>query len=251
MDLIAQVNNSRVKQFIEEKPDFYEAYDLVEPATKLVFWVGEPGDASATAARALLFGSTNESQYVYAKREGQDNVFAVSPSDFNKIPKNPEELRLKRVTAMRSWEVNQITVASATDTIFEASKEASEWQLLKPQEGKPDYTAISELIRTIVELEAESFVSGTLEDYQLNAPALTITLTAEKGAAAIPLQPGAAIGRDPNYYYAARQNPTEIMALPAEAVESMLTDLETLQLQSEPPAEETPALEEVPAAEPE
>ena len=80
-EIVSQFRNAQVKQFIEEKL-IYEAYGLVDPATKVVFIplrMGMPFRGS----RALLFGSTNESQYVYAKRDGQDNVFAVDMADFN------------------------------------------------------------------------------------------------------------------------------------------------------------------------
>src|SRR5690606_16180668 len=191
--IVSQFRNAQVKQFIEEKPDFYEAYGLVDPATKVVFYTSEDGDASSVAARALLFGSTNESQYVYAKRDGQDNVFAVDMADFNKLPTTVEDLRLKQLSSMRSWEINHIIV-SASDQIFEASKEISEWMMLQPQQGKADFTSVSDLIRSIVELEVLNFVEGSLEEYGLDNPAITVELQSAEGSIKIPFQNGTVAG---------------------------------------------------------
>ncbi len=239
-DMINGVKNGQIKQFIEENPESVEAYGLINPATKLVFWTGEKNNQSSWASRALLIGGTSAAQHWYAKREGQNNVFSVAPTDFSKIPTDVDSLRLRKTTSLRSWEIASIKLTSGTSVIVEASKSGGDWFLIQPQSGKANYTEISNFVRGISELQAAAFVQGTTEEYGLAEPDVVIELSKENSSVAAdttiqsPTQEVLVLSRGEaekaRYYYGARNNPLEIYGIRIEDVDKILLDARGLKL---------------------
>jgi len=243
-DFLNKVKNARIKQFIDEKPATLAAYGLVQSATKLVFWNGDPVNESTWAASALLFGSTSVAEQWYAKRESQPNVFAVDPKDFNTIPTNVDALRSKKIASLRSWELTQFSVASADAVILEASKNVGEWQILQPKAKPAEYTTVSNLLRNIADLEAANFVPGTTEQYGLASPSLKFVLKTEKGSETVALAAPKSATEPGRYYYGARTNPLEIYAIPEEKIKEIMDSVNKLTAEPAP----TPAVAPPPSA---
>jgi hypothetical protein len=225
---INKIRNGRVKKFIDENPTDLAQYGLVEPATRVVFWVGQPGTESQWSSKALLFGaSAQTADQVYAKREGQNNVFAVESSILSDLPADPKVFRLNKITDVKSWDINHVAIAQAGATIFEASKEGMDWALIKPQEGKVDYSDISDVIRAITDLEVYDFVSGVTDETTLglDQPELVFSLTTQDATEEIALS-----APKPHDFvevrYGVREKPREIYALliddASEAVQKAL-----------------------------
>lgn len=251
-DLINNVRNGKIKQFIEEAPESYDAYGLVNPATKLVFWTGEKNNQSSWAARALLIGGTSAMEHWYAKREGQKNVFSVDPKDFNKVPKDIDSLRSKKVTHLRSWEVNSIKLISSGSVIAEATKDAGDWFLIHPESGKANFSSVSNWVRDTVDLEIAEFVQGTTEEFGLGQPDVVIELAknessidteeAEKSSTVDVIKLVKEKSDDPQFYVGARIDPLEIYKLKIEDVEAVLSKASDVSLAATPtplPSEES------------
>ncbi len=235
-DLVNQVSNSEVQQFIEEdlKEENYEAYGLIEAATKLTFWSGEANNEASWSSKALLMGATNPSGLIYAKREAQRNVFAVSLDDYNKIPKSIDELRLKKVTPLKSWELQRVTI-SAGDTIFETSKSGGDWILQQPQEGTAVYNDVSSLNRDIVGLEVDEFVVQLPEGISFDSPAATITLETDEATDTIVF----AEAPDENAYIGKRENPTEYFKVETSKLDTIINKASNVSLEEQEEAGET------------
>ncbi len=231
--VINNVKNSQIKQFIDENPENLEAYGLVDPATKLVFWSGEPGNESSWAAQALLIGATSADELWYAKREGQKNVFAVSSSDFKDIPKTLMDLRDKKLTDFSSWEVKRATISAADEVIVEVSKSAGDWFMVQPEEGKADYTSVSEMVRGLIDLEIAQFVDGTTEEYGLDSPSIVFNLETDEDSQTIQLA-GPKEMNGAEWYFGARTEPLEIYSIKAESIQESLNKAQSLQLEEEP-----------------
>ncbi|MBI1387064.1 MAG: DUF4340 domain-containing protein [bacterium] len=215
---INRMKSAEIKQFIDENPDIPATYGLAEPATRVAFWTGDPGAESSWASRAIVLGGTSETtDYVYASREGQKTVFAITPNDFNDMPITWKDLRQTKIASTHSWDVKQFKIVSAGETILEASKDGGDWMSLAPQQGKADYSKVSELVRGIVDLEASDFVQGATTDYGLDHPDLTIELQSDAGTETIALAKqtigDASSTRETTVYYGARENPLEIYSV--------------------------------------
>ncbi|MBN2326995.1 MAG: DUF4340 domain-containing protein [Candidatus Omnitrophica bacterium] len=243
-DLINNVRNGKIKQFIEETPESYEAYGLVDPATKLVFWTGEKNNQSSWAARALLIGGTSAMDHWYAKREGQKNVFSVDPKDFNKVPKDIDSLRSKKITDLRSWEINSMKLVSSGSVIAEATKDAGDWFLIQPESGKANFSSLSNLVRDMVDLEIAEFVQGATEEYGLGQPDIVIELAkqdssaetedAEKTSTIDIIELVKEKSDNPQFYIGARTEPLEIYKLKIEDVDSVLSKASDVSLAETP-----------------
>lgn len=219
-----KIKGAEVKQFIDENPEMLASYGLVEPATKIVFWTGKPGNEASWSSRTLMFGNVSESENVYAKRDGEKNVFEISPNELNDLPLSWNDLRKSKISNMRTWGVQRFTIASAGEVILEASKEASDWFIQQPEQGKADYSAVSDVVRGIIELEASEFVEGATQDYGLDHPELVINLFGDEGNETISLakSQNSDDATSQAIYYGARQGPLEIYAVRSGAIRLLM-----------------------------
>ncbi len=235
------IKGSEIKQFIDEEPELLASYGLAEPATKVVFWTGEPGNEASWASRALLVGATSLSENVYAMRDGDKNVFAISPNEFNDMPLTWDDLRKTKISNMRSWGVKRFSIVSAGDVIFEASNEASDWIVQQPQQGKADYSAVSDIVRSIVELEATDFVEGATSEYGLDSPDLVISLFGEDENETIELAKldSESETTTQTMYYGARQDPLEIYSISNGAIRLLLDKIEQVEVTQPESEDET------------
>lgn len=228
--LISAIRNAKIQQFIDDAPDMPEAYGLVEPATRLTFWVGDANNPAELAARALLIGATTPAEQLYVKRGGQENVFTIDPRDLNALPTRVEELRKKTLTPLRSWNVLSLSARHAGEQILSVSKDSGDWFMQYPHREMIDFTRTSEIVRQVVGLEAEEFVEGELEDYGLDAPDVIIELADNESSEIIAL--AAHVFDDGSesvkVYYGARHDPLEIYRVDAFAVDHLVESLQAL-----------------------
>jgi len=237
-DMLSKIKNGKIKQFIDEHPDNLAAYELVQPATRLAFWTGEKANESSWASRALLVGCTNATDNVYAMREGQKNVFAIDPKDLDKVPNDVLSLRMKKISSLRSWDIKNAKVLSASETIFEATKSSGDWYLLPKEPGgklaKAEYTPMMDFVRETADLEIAKFLDNATETIDLNQPVLTIELKTDNKSETIMLTGPKPFSDGISYYYGIRKEPTEVYALNQDKVEKII------QMAHNVKAEETP-----------
>jgi len=240
-DLVNQISNSKVKQFIEEdlKSENLEAYGLVDPATKLTFWSGEATNEASWASKALLLGATNPSGYTYAKRVAQNDVFAVAMTDLNKIPTSIDALRLKNITSIKSWELQRIQISSS-DLVFEASKSEGDWILQQPKEGTANYNDVSSLNREVVGLEVDEFINELPEGTNFETPAITFTLETDVDTETIVFAAPSGV----DSYIGKRENPVEYFKIERSKLDSILLDASAVQLEEQ--EDPTASMEAVP-----
>jgi uncharacterized protein DUF4340 len=229
-EMINAIKNGKIKQFIDEKPESLNAYGLIYPATKLVFWTGSDSNQSSWASHKLIIGGTTATENWYAKRGGQDNVFAVAPTDFNNVPVSLDDLRLKKINSLKNWEIDYIKLTSSGSVLVEATKSVSDWTLLQPQQGKSTFTQTSNLIREAAGLEAASFVHGTTQEYGMDKVDLEIVLekTDEAKQDVIRLTKG-----DDGNYYGARTEPLEIYSISAQSITALLDKVSQVKLEEQ------------------
>ncbi len=245
-DIVRTAINGEIKQFIEEEPEMLEIYGLVEPATKLVFWGGEPGSESSWASQALLIGTTSTAtENWYAKREGQKNVFAVGPQSFNKLTADLNSLRLKKIASKKSWEVDRVKITSAGSVILEASKDGGDWTLLQPKQGKANFSSVSDALRAITDLEAATFVEGATEEYGLGEPSLLFELQSSDGGETIALASSVKdASGNVEYFYGSRSNPSEIYGVEASVIDELMIKTAVVRLEPTPEPEPEPGTTE-------
>ncbi len=237
---VTKINNGKVKEFVDEQPDDLSQYGLIEPATKLVFWTGEAGAESQWSSKGLLLGSTSSvSGQLYAKREGQSNVLAVEPSILADMPATPDSIRMRKVTDIRSWDVDSFSVARAGDVVFEASKEGSQWMLLKPEEGEAEYSTVSDVLREITDLEIHEFVDDVEDESALglDSPHMVFSMVTDSATTEIALSaPQERNGLE--VCYGVRPEPREVYAVLIDDASAVFSAVNDVKLAEEEPLEE-------------
>ncbi|MFH1740805.1 MAG: DUF4340 domain-containing protein [bacterium] len=237
---INKIRNGKIKSFVDEKPDDLAEYGLIEPATRIVFWVGDAGAESQWSSKALLLGATSDiSEQSYAKREGQETVFSVESSILSDVPESPEDLRMRKVTDVRSWDVDHFTLARAGEIVFEASKDGVNWMLVQPEEGEVEYSAISDTLRAIADLEIHDFVTDTTDEVALgiDKPEIVFSLTTDKGIEEIALS--APQERNAlEVCYGVREDPRELYAILIDDASAVFEKAADVKMKEPEPEEE-------------
>lgn len=231
-NIMNAVKNSRIKMFVDEEPDSYEGYGLVNPATKIVLWTSEEGNEAGLSSRALLLGASSVTEDHYAMREGQKNVFTLNPSDFANVPKGLDELRLTKVTPISSWEIERFSVESAGSTILSVSKNGGEWSMVEPEQGNAMFSDVSGLSRDITGLEPARFLEGSIDEY-ITDTALSIHIETKNSTDTITLS-GPKTYEGESYYFGAFEDPVEIYALQENTVNEILDNARNVQLDVPP-----------------
>jgi len=237
---VTKIKNGKIKEFIDEEPDDLAQYGLVEPATRLVFWIGEAGAESQWSSKGLILGSTSSvSGQLYAKRQGQSNVFAVAPSILSDMPATPDSVRQRKVTDIRSWDVDRFSVARAGEIVFEASKEGSAWMVLRPEEGEAEYSTVSDVLREITNLEIYEFVDDVTDESALglDSPETVFSMMTDSATAEIALS----APQERNQLevcYGVRPDPREVYAILIDDASAVFSKVDEVELKEEEPAEE-------------
>jgi hypothetical protein len=175
---------------------------------------------------------------VYGKREGQDTVFAVETSILSDVPKSPDALRMRKVTDMRSWDIDRFAVARAGEVILEASKEGTKWMVLGPEKREADYTSVSDLLRAITDLEVYDFVTEATDQTALgiDKPQMKFSLITRSATEEIALsapQERKAL----QVCYGARENPRELYALLIDDASKVFSKVASVKIKEATPEE--------------
>ena len=236
---INKIRNGRIKQFIDETPADYATYGLAEPVTRVVFWTGEEGSPASWSAHAVLLGSTSDvtPANCYAKRENQDNIFSVDVTTFS-VPGELDELRLRQVTPMNSWDVNRMTLSVAGEKILEVTKDAGDWLQVHPKGGKCTWSSVNTVLRAAVDLKVDEFLGPATGEagLGLDEEDIVIEIVGKDGDERIAL--GTIQGGTDGVRWGIRQPPREVYSVKASDVQALLDSAQAVELE-EPEEEET------------
>lgn len=221
--IITAINNTEVKQFIEEEPELLAAYGLVEPATQFTF-------TDPSGEFGLQLGLVNENEHVYARRTDAENVFALAQRDFANVPLQVDELRMTDLTSIRSWNVDSFEIYAGDELIQQANKDSGDWFLQNPDEGLAEFSEVSSLVRSLVDLEMITFVDGDLDEFGFDSPDYRIVLREGDLADTLVFAAGTlgdATDAQP-VYFSYREDPLEIFAVQASDVDEAIAEVRDL-----------------------
>jgi hypothetical protein len=167
-DLSAQDGTARLKEFGLDKP-------------KVVVTVG-----AGSSKAELAVGSNKDETNVYARDLSRPMVFTVEKTLMDELVKKADDYRLKDVFAFRSFTAHGLDISAGGQThTFAKKKGAGEnatetWSQTAPAATSVDDTKFNDLLMTISNLRAESFVAKALTGGE------AITVTARFGDTAAP-----------------------------------------------------------------
>jgi hypothetical protein len=172
-ELLADLNELRVADFVSEDPRDVHTYQLDEPEREVTVWTGESGK-TVVLGRAL----TNDASKVYAKLKSTDSIYTVPATTAQKFAMQANDLRDPQVLAFSEDDVRGIELLHGTDKIS-LLQTNSAWRITTPVAVAAEETAVEQLLSQLSGLSARQFaadVATDLDKYGLAAPMATISL---------------------------------------------------------------------------
>ncbi len=180
-ELLSNLNNLRVADFISEDPKDVHTYQLDEPVREVTVWTDQP-DSSKT----LLIGKplSTDAAKVYAKRKGADSIFTVAADAVQKLALTVNDMRDHQILAFSDANVNSIELLRGADKVLVSrdSSGAPVWKLTAADLTQPvnaEDSLVRQLLTQLASLTATQFtadVATDLDKFGLAAPTLTVTL---------------------------------------------------------------------------
>jgi len=191
LKLIDGLATVRVSDFVEDAPKDLSRYGLDKPRLVVRFRLkadspetapatgpaSEPATRPAGKEYAIEIGNVSgRSKKAFAKLADQPSVFLVSDSLLEDLQPKLADLRDKNILRFDKDEVSRI-VMQLPDGNCELVKDAGEWRMAAPYEGKAGEKAVRKLLDDLAALKAESFPAGASEGaYGLDKPRGRVTL---------------------------------------------------------------------------
>lgn len=172
-ELLADLGELRVTDFVSEDPKDVHAYQLDEPEREVTVWTGESGK-TVLLGRAL----TNDASKVYAKLKSGDSIYTVPSSTAQKFAVQANDLRDPQVLAFSEDRVQGIEVLHGTDKVSLVRTDST-WRITAPTVVAADEAAVRVLLGHLSGLSARQFtadVATDLDKYGLAAPTTTVSL---------------------------------------------------------------------------
>ncbi|TFG98343.1 MAG: DUF4340 domain-containing protein, partial [Myxococcales bacterium] len=154
------------------QPQPPEVYGLGDGAVELVFGVGGQEHRVRIGAKTPMGGNS------YVSVAGSDEVHAVRTYRVTALAKRLEELRDKRIVEFETDAVQGVTLRWPEGGVVLA-REAGEWRLREPIEGKADASSVDSLLSNLSYLRASGFEDAPPSDEEsgLEPAELEIELT--------------------------------------------------------------------------
>ena len=172
-ELLTDLNELRVTDFVSEDPKDIHTYQLDEPEREITVWTGDSG-------KTVLLGRplTNDASKVYAKLKSGDSIYTVPASTAQKFAVQANDLRDPQVLLFSEDGVRGIDVLHGTDKVSLIHTDST-WRITAPTAALADETAVRELLEHLGNLNARQFtadVATDLDKYGLAAPTTTVSL---------------------------------------------------------------------------
>ena len=154
--LLESLGHLRVAEFMSDAGEDAVAYGFDEPAMRITVWYGErDGEVSLVLGHVLK----SDPSLIYAKRRGEDFIYAVSTNVLTRLRVGLDDLRDKRLTALSPPEVARVEIADADRRLVLEQKDGA-WHVAEPRQWKADEERVRELLAAWVAAPVLSFVDG-------------------------------------------------------------------------------------------
>jgi hypothetical protein len=162
---------SRVKEFVNEKPDSLEPFGLTKPSTTLILT-----DEKKTNY-AIDIGVTEKG--TYAKKHNAPGIFKVDTKFQNTLKKRDFDFLLKTLFEFKEKNVTEINIQSNKKTVIAKKIDKDNWLINSPKETPADMATIRSLLFDLKEAKITEFIkisTGASEAFGLDKPKRSFSL---------------------------------------------------------------------------
>lgn len=228
-DLIAQVTNSHIQQFIAGDGGDLQSYGLAEPRGTITLYTGDD-----QSGQPLQIGAPVEKEQVYVRFIPRHFVYTLPKKVEEILLFKPNDLRDRKLVRFDQNQLDRITIEARGKSKVTLARKGENWTIVEKKDAPANG---DEVRRLLTRLENEN-VGGFAEDvasdlarYGLNEPQLILTLssfasenTAETNAGEHPLAT-IAFGRfEGNMVYARIGDDPYVVSIPRQFLDEVSAD---------------------------
>ncbi len=176
LDLISNINNLTIGEFIASEEGNLAKYGLAEPRGSISFQA-----LTSDEKETIEVGSPVEkdAEKIYVRVLGRPSVFVVPKSIGMALGVKPNDLRDNKLTRITDDLIDRLTIEKSGQPPLVLARDQENWKFLEG--GQPANDAeIKRLIDVLNNTETKAFVDDTgadLKPYGLDQPVLTIRLS--------------------------------------------------------------------------
>jgi hypothetical protein len=158
--LISSLTNLQIIKFVNDVVNAADLpeYGLAPPLCRFILKSGastSSGDSTNTIITELAFGlSTNLQNRVFAKRNDESFVYAISTNDFERLPSASWQLRDRNLCRFSQNDVAGVTLRYGGKTCQMIHRGPLSWSFAPGSQGIINDAAIEETIRGVVQTSA-------------------------------------------------------------------------------------------------
>ncbi len=188
-DLLAQVTNARIQEFIGEDKGDLHAYGLSEPRGSITVY-----GADDKTGHTLQIGSAAEKikDAVYARYQPRSAVYALPKKIEDLLTTKPNDLRDRHLVRLDLNNLDRIHLEAAGQPKIVLARKDQSWTIASRNNEPANSDEVRRLLETLNEEQVSKFVADTATDlpkYGLDQPQLQLMFssfasenTAETGA---------------------------------------------------------------------
>jgi hypothetical protein len=165
---------SRVKEFVNDKPDSLKPFGLDKPTTNLVLTDESKKNYS------IDLGVTENGTYV--KKENAPGIFRVDAKFSDTLEKRNADFLLKTLIEFEEKDVSEINIQSEKETIQALRLDKDNWAIKSPKDTPADMTTIRSLLFDMKEAKLTEFTKiDAPEAFGLDKPKRSFSITTSDG----------------------------------------------------------------------
>ncbi len=187
-DLLAQVTNARVQEFIADDGGDLHGYGLSEPRGSITIYGANDKSASETDSargeegRTLQIGAVAEKikDAVYARYLPRSAVYALPKKTEDILTARPNDLRDRHLVRLDTNSLDRINLEGAGQPRVVLARKAQNWAIASRNNQPANGDEVRRLLDTLNEQQVTRFVADTasgLAKYGLDQPQLRLTFS--------------------------------------------------------------------------
>ncbi len=176
-DLLAQVTNARIQEFVADDRGDLHTYGLAEPRGAVTFF-----GADDKVGRTLQIGSSAEKikDAIYVRFLPRNGVYALAKKTEEILNVRPNDLRDRHLARIDTNNLDRINIEPAGGTKIVLARKDQNWTIASRGNQPANSEEVRRLIDTLNEQQVTRFVTETateLPKYGLDQPRLRLTFS--------------------------------------------------------------------------
>jgi hypothetical protein len=230
---VSKVTELKAEAFVQEVGEASK-YGLDKPSLRVEL-VDKDGKKSGIAIGAECKEpvETSETDLVFARADGRDEVMVLKMDAVEELRKKPLDLRDKSLVEVNKDDINYVRVQSKKRLSFALKRLPDGWHLDRPVKAKATPAKVDDILWDIVQLEARDYIEEkpeNLKQYGLAIPDTIIEVHTLGSDEVLKIKIGYAHGEDAHYCQTSESD--EVYAVSDMLLMDLPTKIEEMQSSS-------------------